>query len=98
MELQYKSAPAFKMGVEGRTVTGIFAVHGNIDDGGDRGHPGLFGDFKVDGRRRARFLWQHDSGLPTIATIDAMGIGSATPQPTACSAISSRPSSTTSAT
>jgi hypothetical protein len=70
MELQYKSAPAFKMGVEGRTVTGIFAVHGNIDDGGDRGHPGLFGDFKVDGRRRARFLWQHDSGLPTIATLD----------------------------
>lgn len=71
-ERQYKAGPAFTMGIEGRTVTGIFAVHGNIDDGADRGHPGLFGDFTVGGRRRAVFLWQHDASEPPIATIDRL--------------------------
>lgn len=67
---EYKAAPAFPMGINDRTVTGVFAVHGNIDDGGDRSHPGLFGDFTVGGRRRAVFLWQHNSFEPPIATVD----------------------------
>jgi len=75
--MEYKSSKAFTMGIEGRTVTGIFAVHGNIDDGDgwssrDRSHPGLFGDFTVDGRKRAVFLWQHNSYEPPIATIDQL--------------------------
>lgn len=70
MPIEYKASPAFTMGIEGRTVTGIAAVHGNIDEGGDRSYPGLFGDFTVNGRSRARFLWQHDSSQPPIATID----------------------------
>ena len=51
MPMEYKSIKAAVMGFEGeRTVTGIFAVHGNIDAGDgwtvrDRSHPGLFGDF-----------------------------------------------------
>lgn len=68
--MEYKAVPTFMMGIEGRTVTGIGAVHGNVDEGGDRSYPGLFGDFKVNGRSRARFLWQHDSNQPPIATID----------------------------
>lgn len=73
--MQYKSIKASVMGIDGRTVTGIFAVHGNVDDGDgwtsrDRSHPGLFGDFRVSGRSRAVFLWQHDSSQPPIATID----------------------------
>jgi len=73
--MEYKASKAFTMGIEGRTVTGIFAVHGNIDDGDgwstrDRSHPGLFGDFTVDGRKRAVFLWQHNSMEPPTATID----------------------------
>lgn len=73
--MEYKASKAFTMGIEGRTVTGIFCVHGNIDDGDgwstrDRSHPGLFGDFTVDGRRRAVFLWQHNSMEPPTATID----------------------------
>lgn len=70
MSIEYKAAPAFTLGIEGRTVTGIAAVHGNVDDGGDRSYPGMFGDFTVNGRSRARFLWQHDSNQPPIATID----------------------------
>ncbi len=69
-QIQYKAAPAFTMGIEGRTVTGVFAVHGNVDDGGDRSHPGVFGDFSVDGRRRVVHLWQHDASQPPPATID----------------------------
>ncbi len=77
MPIEYKSTKAAVMGIEGRTVTGIFAVHGNIDAGDgwmmrDRTHPGLFGDFLVDGRKRAVFLWQHRSQDPPIATIDKL--------------------------
>jgi HK97 family phage prohead protease len=67
---EYKAAPAFTMGIEDRTVTGIFAVHGNVDEGGDKSHPGVFGDFTVGGRSRVVFLWQHDASQPPIAKID----------------------------
>ena len=76
--VEYKSVKAAVMGMEGeRTVTGIFAVHGNVDAGDgwtsrDRSHPGLFGDFQADGRSRAKFLWQHRSQDPPIATIDRL--------------------------
>jgi len=75
--MEYKASKAFTMGIEGRTVTGIFCVHGNVDDGDgwstrDRSHPGLFGDFTVDGRSRAVFLWQHNSYDPPTATIDQL--------------------------
>ena len=78
MPPEYKAIKAAVMGFEGeRTVTGIFAVHGNVDAGDgwtarDRSHPGLFGDFLVDGRDRAKFLWQHRSQDPPIATIDRL--------------------------
>jgi len=76
--IEFKSSKAFTMGgIEGRTVTGIFTVHGNVDDGDgwssrDRSHPGVFGDFTVAGRDRAVFLWQHNSREPPIATIDRL--------------------------
>jgi len=75
MPVEYKASPAFTMGIEGRTVTGIFCVHGNVDDGDgwssrDRSHPGLFGDFTVNGRKRVVFLWQHASYEPPTAVID----------------------------
>lgn len=77
MPLEYKSRKAELMGIEDRTVTGLFAVHGNVDAGDgwssrDRSHPGLFGDFLADGRARAQFLWQHDGSAPPIATIDRL--------------------------
>jgi len=78
MPVEYKASKAFTMGIDDRTVTGIFAVYGNVDDGdgwttsGDRCHPGMFGDFTVNGRARAKFLWQHRMGDPPIATIDRL--------------------------
>ncbi len=77
MPLEYKSLKAELMGIEDRTVTGLFAVHGNVDAGDgwssrDRSHPGLFGDFLAGGRARAQFLWQHDGSAPPIATIDRL--------------------------
>lgn len=68
--MEIKSLPQFTESIEGRTVTGIFAVHGNIDDGGDRSWPGSFADPKIAGRDRTVFLWQHDSDAPPIAKID----------------------------
>lgn len=77
MPVEYKSVKAATLGVDGMTVTGIFAVHGNVDAGDgwsyrDRSHPGLFGDFKAAGRDRAVFLWNHMSHEPPIATIDQL--------------------------
>ena len=77
MPLEYKNIKAELMGIEDRTVTGLFAVHGNVDSGDgwssrDRSHPGLFGDFLAKGRARAQFLWQHDGSAPPIATIDRL--------------------------
>jgi HK97 family phage prohead protease len=74
---EYKTVKAAVMGIDDRSVTGIFAVHGNTDDGDgwstrDRSHPGMFGDFTVDGRSRVVFLWQHNSYDPPIATIDRL--------------------------
>lgn len=67
---EYKSSPHFMKEITGRTITGIFCVHGNVDEGNDRSHVGLFGDGTVNGRKRAVFLWQHNSNEPAIATID----------------------------
>lgn len=74
---EYKSVKAFTMGIDDRTVTGIFCVHGNVDSGDgwsfrDRSHPGVFGDFTSKGRDRVVFLWQHRSMDPPIATIDRL--------------------------
>lgn len=70
MNVEYKAAPSFVFGIDDRTVTGVFAVHGTIDDGGDRSHPGLFGDGTVNGRKRTVFLWQHDATQPPTAKIN----------------------------
>jgi len=70
--MEYKALPSFTKAIDDRTVEGVFAVHGNVDSGMDRGHPGLFGDFTTNGRKRAVFLWQHDSNQPPIATIDSI--------------------------
>ncbi len=70
--MDYKIAPHFLKEISDRTVTGVFAVHGNVDSGGDRSHPGAFADTAVAGRTRAKFLWQHDSDAPPIAVIKAV--------------------------
>jgi HK97 family phage prohead protease len=70
--MERKALPHFTKSIEDRTVTGIFAVHGNIDEGSDRSWPGSFANVAVNGRTRTRFLWQHNADNPPIAVITGM--------------------------
>jgi len=68
-QIEYKRFPSFVKNINGRVVTGVFAVHGNVDDGGDMSVNGSFAKRLQNGRRRIRFLWNHNSQNPPIATI-----------------------------
>lgn len=70
--MELKALPHFTKSIEGRTVTGIFAVHGNVDSGFDRSHPGAFAKTIAEGASRFRHLWQHDMSAPPIAKIEAI--------------------------
>lgn len=66
-----KSIPAAEIKAErdGRIITGICSVFGNVDDWGDRVHPGAFTKTISEGRGRAKHLWNHDFSKPPIASI-----------------------------
>lgn len=70
----YKTLPYFikEMDAKTKTVTGIFAVHGNVDSGGDMSVNGSFAKRLSDGRSRVRFLWNHNSMNPPIASVKAI--------------------------
>jgi len=72
--MDYKTLPFFLKDLDekNRTATGIFAVHGNVDSGGDMSVNGSFGkrlDPAGGSRDRVRFLWGHNSMNPPIASI-----------------------------
>jgi HK97 family phage prohead protease len=64
--LRQKAAPLYVKGIEDRTVKQIFAVMGNVDDGGERIHPGAFAKTILEDVDRVRVLWQHDRWEPPI--------------------------------
>lgn len=72
--MQYKTLPYFvkELDAKTRTITGIFAVHGNIDDGGDMSVNGSFAKHLSEGRSRTRFLWNHNGMNPPIASIKSI--------------------------
>lgn len=70
--MEYKQIPYFVKEINGRTVTGIFAVHGNVDDGMDMSEPGSFTAGMSEGRKRVRYLWNHNGYNPPIATINSV--------------------------
>jgi HK97 family phage prohead protease len=70
--MEYKYLPFFLKEIDkkNRTATGIFAVNGNVDSGGDMSVNGAFEKGLKDGSRdRVRFLWGHNSMNPPIASI-----------------------------
>lgn len=67
---EFKSSPISTQSVEDRSVTGIAAVMGNIDDGSDITHLGAFKKTLVESRQRVRHLWNHDFNDPPIASIE----------------------------
>jgi len=69
---ELKVSPQFTKQIEDNVVTGIFCIHGNVDEGMDRSHPGAMSDVKIDGRNRVRFLWQHASYEPPIAVVKSI--------------------------
>jgi len=70
----YKTLPYFvkELDAKTRVVTGIFAVHGNVDSGGDMSVNGSFEKRLSDGRSRVRFLWNHNSMNPPIASVKSV--------------------------
>lgn len=68
--MEYKAISGKPDQIEGRTVTGLAAVFGNVDSGGDRLHEGAFRKTIKENARRIRHLWQHDMASPPIASID----------------------------
>jgi hypothetical protein len=73
MTMEYKAIPGAVKQIEGRTVTGIFAVHGNIDSYGDVSHPGSFAKTIAERLGRVKFLWNHDFyGGPPVAVVTAL--------------------------
>jgi len=70
----YKTLPYFvkELDLKTRTVTGIFAVHGNMESGGDMSVNGSFEKRLNSGRSRVRFLWNHNSMNPPIASIKSI--------------------------
>lgn len=72
--METKLLPHFvkEIDLKERTVTGIFAVHGNIDSGWDMSENGSFAKTLSEGRNRVRFLWNHNSYNPPIASVKAV--------------------------
>src|SRR5262245_14500099 len=78
--MEFKSAATFIKSIKGREVVGLFAVHGNVDEGNDISHPGSF--TKTINERvaagRVKHLWSHtgmgffDSPQPPTAVIRSM--------------------------
>ncbi|EKE07886.1 MAG: hypothetical protein ACD_17C00479G0001, partial [uncultured bacterium] len=70
--MEFKSVPSFVKLVEDRTVTGLTAIMGNVDDGGDRIHSGAFRKTLQENAKRVKHLWQHDASQPPIAVIKSI--------------------------
>lgn len=72
-ELNYKRLPQLinKVNESERYIEGVVIVTGNIDAGRERIQFGGL-DLDVDGRVRAKHLWNHDSYAPPIATIKSV--------------------------
>jgi HK97 family phage prohead protease len=58
--------------INGRTVTGIFSVFGNMDSYADVIHNGAFSKTLSERAGRVLHLWQHDMDAPPIALIDSL--------------------------
>lgn len=70
--MEYKVTLSRPREIDGRTVTGIAAVMGNIDDGRDRIVNGAFRKTISENGARVRVLWMHDPYQPPSAAIKAI--------------------------
>lgn len=69
---EFKSGFSAVKAIDDRTVTGLAAVIGNVDDYHDIIHPRSFKKTIKENSQRVRHLWQHDSYSPPIAVIKSL--------------------------
>lgn len=67
--MEYKALPSFVKAIDGRTVTGIASVFGNIDSYGDIVFKGAFKKTIEENGSRVKHLWMHDVWMPPTAKI-----------------------------
>ena len=70
--MEWKSVPYAVKEIAGRTVTGIAAVYGNLDDGNDVLHMGSAAKTINEQLTRIRHLWMHNWGAPPTAVINSL--------------------------
>jgi phage head maturation protease len=77
--LEYKVVPSFIKSIEGRTVTGIFAVHGNMDAYNDVSYNGSFTKTMQErgpmGAGKIMHLWNHNMDMfagPPVAVVKSL--------------------------
>ncbi len=68
--MEHKAGQTFVKEIDGRTVTGIAAVFGNVDSQNDRIHKGAFSKTIIENGKRVKHLWQHNFRDPPVATIN----------------------------
>lgn len=67
--MERKHSPQHIKRIDGRTVTGIFSVFGNLDSYNDVVWPGAFSKTMQERGSKIVHLWQHDMAAPPIAKI-----------------------------
>lgn len=69
---ELKVAPHYIKSIDGRTVTGIASVFGNLDSYNDRIWPGAFTKTISERGSKVYHLWQHSMDQPAIAIIRSL--------------------------
>lgn len=72
VQAEYKSLPIHTKAIDGRTVTTLFSVFGNIDAYSDRIWPGAFTNTIAQRGGKVLHLWQHDFESPPIAVVKSL--------------------------
>jgi hypothetical protein len=67
--MEYKLLIAQPKAIDGRVVTGLAAIMGNVDAGNDRIQKGAFKKTIQENGKRVRHLWMHDMWQPPTAVI-----------------------------
>jgi phage head maturation protease len=69
---EIKSLPQHVKAIEGREVTGLFSVFGNVDSWGDVITPGAFAKTIAERSAKVLHLWQHDFSSPPTAIVKSL--------------------------
>ncbi len=69
---EIKTLPQLTKAIEGRTVTTLFSVAGNVDSYQDRMWPGAFTKTFRERGNKVLHLWQHNFDMPPIGVVKGL--------------------------